>query len=201
MESLHLAAWSGNLEVLNYLCKNKADIGACAMDDMGAIHFACQKGHLDVVKALVSFGVSIKSYTRKGMTPLHFAAQGSHMELVKYLVRKGANLYAKTKAGKTPLDISNSEEIRSYLEESEKHPVKEHSGIEEKKKQETANLEEVKDIDTEATGIAQTDKDNEDEDSKRKADEPPMESSSGTKKARVALNHLLTADDDIQEDE
>lgn len=170
------------------------------MDDMGAIHFASQKGHLDIVKALVSFGVSIKSYTRKGMTPLHFAAQGSHMDLVKYFVRKGANLNAITKAGKTPLDISTSQEIRSYLEESEKNPVKQDANEEDNKK-EIAEAEKMEQADTETTGITETNDDAGDGDSKRKANEPLKESSSGTKKVRVALNHLFTADDDNPEDE
>ncbi|KAK4357831.1 hypothetical protein RND71_023441 [Anisodus tanguticus] len=40
---LHLAAWSGHAQIVDYLSKNKADVGAAAMDDMGAIHFAAQK--------------------------------------------------------------------------------------------------------------------------------------------------------------
>ncbi|PPD91654.1 hypothetical protein GOBAR_DD11409 [Gossypium barbadense] len=36
-------------QVVSYLCKQKADVGAAAMDGMGAIHFAAQKGHLEVV--------------------------------------------------------------------------------------------------------------------------------------------------------
>ncbi|KDP39760.1 hypothetical protein JCGZ_02780 [Jatropha curcas] len=116
---LHLAAWSGHAHVVSYLCKQKADVGAAAMDDMGAIHFAAQKGHLEVVRILLSSGVSVKTSNRKGLTPLHYAAQGSNLELVKYLVKKGASLAVKTKAGKTPLDLANKEEIRLFLEESE----------------------------------------------------------------------------------
>lgn len=67
---LHLAAWSGQAQVVSYLCKNKADVGATAIDDMGAIHFAAQKGHLEVVRTLISSGVSVKSSNRKGM-PLY----------------------------------------------------------------------------------------------------------------------------------
>lgn len=113
---LHLAAFSGQTEVVSYLCKNKADVGASAMDDMAAIHFAAQKGHLEVVWALVSAGASFKAATRKGMTPLHFAAQGSHLELVKYLAKKGASLSVKTKVGKTPLDLATNDEVRTFLE-------------------------------------------------------------------------------------
>ncbi|KAF2308904.1 hypothetical protein GH714_023334 [Hevea brasiliensis] len=117
-------AWSGHANVVNYLCKNKADVGAAAMDDMGAIHFAAQKGHLEVVRTLLSSGVSIKTSTRKGLTPLHYAAQGSNLELVKYLVKKGASLAVNTKAGKTPLDLASREEIRLFLEESEQSSKK-----------------------------------------------------------------------------
>ncbi|PIN24039.1 NAD(+) ADP-ribosyltransferase [Handroanthus impetiginosus] len=116
---LHLAAWSGHAEVVNYLCKNKADVCAAAMDDMGAIHFAAQKGHLEVVKILVTSGVSVKSANRKGMTALHYAAQGSNVELVKYLLKKGANKDTKNKAGKSAVDLATNEEIRKLLVEHE----------------------------------------------------------------------------------
>lgn len=36
-------------QVVSYLCKQNVDVGAAAMDGMGAIHFAAQKGHLEVV--------------------------------------------------------------------------------------------------------------------------------------------------------
>ncbi|TYH09828.1 hypothetical protein ES288_A07G128600v1 [Gossypium darwinii] len=46
---LHLAVWARQAQVVSYLCKQKADVGAAAMDGMGAIHFVAQKGHLEVV--------------------------------------------------------------------------------------------------------------------------------------------------------
>ncbi|KAG8501699.1 hypothetical protein CXB51_003884 [Gossypium anomalum] len=119
LPSLHLAAWAGQAQVVSYLCKQKADVGAAAMDDMGAIHFAAQKGHLEVVRTLLSSGVSVRATNRKGFTPLHYAVQGSHLEVIKVLLKKGASLDAKTKAGKTPLDLAVSEEIRSLLKERE----------------------------------------------------------------------------------
>ncbi|KAH7856807.1 hypothetical protein Vadar_005769 [Vaccinium darrowii] len=114
------AARSGQAQVVNYLCKNKADVGAAAMDNMGASHFASQKGHLEVVRTLISFGISVKASNRKGMTALHYAVQGSPLELAKYLVKKSASLSVKrlkTKAGKMPLDLASREEICSLLVE------------------------------------------------------------------------------------
>ncbi|KAK2635076.1 hypothetical protein Ddye_029868 [Dipteronia dyeriana] len=196
---LHLAAWSGHTEVVSYLCKQKADVGAAAMDDMGAIHFASQKGHLEVVRVLISSGASFKAFTRKGMTPLHFAVQGSNLELVKYLVRKGASLSVKTKAGKTPLDLVCSEEIRSFLEGSEHSSKGNLNGKE--KFEESDSKEKQENSDNEAAAVASDLDENQDESMKRKADgDDTDEATPEPKKARVSLKHLMSADD-TQEDE
>lgn len=189
---------------MSYLCKNKADVGAAAMDDMGAIHFAAQKGHLEVVRSLLSSGASAKSSTRKGLTPLHYAVQGSQLELVKYLVRKGASLTIKTKSGKTPIDLAGNEEIRSYLEECEKLPMKGDLNSREKAK-EPESKPSVQEKEENPDDVAPSDVRDDDEPDgegvKRKGDQDDRnESSSEPKKARVALNHLLSADD-AQEEE
>ncbi|KAI3978326.1 hypothetical protein MKX01_013124 [Papaver californicum] len=225
---LHLAAWSGHNEVVSYLCKNKADVRAAAMDDMGAIHFAAQKGHLEVVRTLLLSGASVKSCNRKGLTPLHYAVQGSHIELAKYLVRKRSSLSVKTKAGKTPLDLTSNEEIRTCLVELEK------SSKEEKKEETDAkpstedkplgspgNNQNVKEENDEKDLKPSTEEnslqtlgpvvedvimqderqDNETGNVKRKGDEVEMTGKvSGPKKAKIALNHLVGADDDAQEE-
>nr|KJB09911.1 hypothetical protein B456_001G174500 [Gossypium raimondii] len=52
LENIHLYMFfpsKRQAQVVSYLCKQKADVGAVAMDGMGAIHFAAQKGHLEVV--------------------------------------------------------------------------------------------------------------------------------------------------------
>ncbi|CAH9080635.1 unnamed protein product [Cuscuta europaea] len=193
---LHLAAWSGHAQVVNYLCKNKADVGAAAMDDKGAIHFAAQKGHLEVVRILLTSGVSVKSVNRKGMTALHYAAQGSNLELVKYLVKKCTNISVKNKAGKTPLDLATNEDIQSFLRECETTSIGE--ALKSRENDNGTNLqpsaeenEEVSDVKAGEEGCVK-----DDESFKRKAvdDEILKE----TKKAKVPLNHLL-AEDDIEE--
>lgn len=198
---LHLAAWSGHSEVVNYLCKNKADVGAAAMDDMGAIHFAAQKGHLDVIKILVASGVSIKSTNRKVMNALHYAAQGSNIELVNYLLKKGANKDTKNKAGKTAVDLASSEEIRKLLLEYESASHKVVSdGTEEGEIAETKNstVEEVEKSDSKADVEAA--EGGRDEILKRKNEDSIEENQQVAKKTKVALGHLL-AEDDMPEEE
>ncbi|KAL2472222.1 Ankyrin repeat family protein [Abeliophyllum distichum] len=203
---LHLAAWSGHAEVVNYLCKNKADIGAAAMDDMGAIHFAAQKGHLEVIRILLTSGVSVKSCNRKGMTALHFAAQGSHLEIIKYLVKKGANTDSKNKAGKTPFDLASSEEVRSFLVECKTvsgKPVIDGREKDEKAEPKSSSQEKAEGSDGEAALHGdEAAEDGKDELVKRKGDiEEIMENQPETKKSKIALNHLLAADDAQEEDD
>ncbi|KAG2249277.1 hypothetical protein Bca4012_087395 [Brassica carinata] len=184
---LHLAAWAGHSEVVSYLCKNKADVGAAAVDDMGAIHFASQKGHLEVVRTLLSAGVSLKSITRKGLTPLHYAAQGSHLDLVKYLVKKGANVGATTKAGKNPADVAGNPETQTFLEECEEQARKD------KVKNSQKKTEEVKpescDVEGGDKGLKRKDSEDVNEEGERE------ETSSKAKKPKVVLRHLQESDD------
>lgn len=217
---LHLAAWSGQTDVVSYLCKNKADVNAAAMDDMGAIHFAAQKGHLEVVRTLLLSGVSIKSCTRKGFTALHYAAQGSNLELVKYLVRKGANPRTTTKSGKTPLDLATKEDIVSFIEECQlsknkgEDPIdkvnSEDLDTEPSMEDKTAGSsdepaakhkeEQAEDSKDEKLEVGIEDQDNVHEDLKRKGDRDETDSDlSKTKKAKVALSHLLASDDAEEE--
>ncbi|CDP14954.1 unnamed protein product [Coffea canephora] len=201
---LHLAAWSGQTKVVEYLCK-KADVGAAAMDDMGAIHFAAQKGHTEVVRILFNSGVPIKSHNRKGMTALHYAAQGSHLELVKYLIKKGATIDAKNKAGKTPVDLAGSEEIRAFLVQCQTTSSKEvlngkgkiSEGRPNSSLEENAGTAEIEVPDT-----GEEPDDERDESFKRKSDEDTAKDIlPQTKKPKVALNHLLAADDTQEDDE
>ncbi|KAL6176121.1 hypothetical protein ACLB2K_052757 [Fragaria x ananassa] len=197
---LHLAAWAGQTEVVNFLCKNKADVGAAAMDDMKAIHFAAQKGHVEVVRALLSSGALVKSSTRKGLTPLHFAVQGSHVELIKYLARKGADLTTKTKAGKTPLELASNDEVRSCLEECERSSEKGDLNV--KQKDEESDPKTIQQEDMKSGGEAPdsgNDEHTKDDSLKRKGDSG--EASGEPKRTKVSLNHLLAADDDIQDEE
>ncbi|KAL6587847.1 hypothetical protein OROMI_000825 [Orobanche minor] len=199
---LHLAAWSGHAEVVNYLCKNKADVGAAAMDDMGAIHFAAQKGHLEVIKTLVTSGVSVKSSNRKGMTALHYAAQGSNLELVKYLLKKGANKELKNKAGKSVVDLASSEETRKLLSEyefllgkgSEKCGKAETKTSSPRQGVEGSDSNAVKDGDD-------GDKEGNESTLKRKNEEDIEENQTeNAKKSKVPLSHLIAVDDTQQEE-
>ncbi|EYU29095.1 hypothetical protein ABFS82_05G116200 [Erythranthe guttata] len=194
---LHLASWSGHAEVVDYLCKNKADVGAAAMDDMAAIHFAAQKGHLEVIKILVTAGVSVKSCNRKGMTAIHYAAQGSDVELVKYLLKKGANKNSKNKAGKSAVDLASSDEIRKLLVEFELESDSSSGKGEKGAEKEISDREEGEVYEGNENG-----EEGKDENLKRKSEGDEIkENRVGIKKSKVALSHLVATDDTQEEDE
>ncbi|KAG6518851.1 putative ankyrin repeat protein RF_0381 [Zingiber officinale] len=194
---LHLAAWSGQTEVVKFLCNNKADVGAAAMDDTAAIHFAAQKGHLETIQVLLSSGVSVKAANRKGFTALHYAVQGSHAELIKYLIRKGASLTAKTKGGQTPADLASTEEIRALLEDGKQSPAVQEKSTRTKLDADsmTEDCAEEKDRGSMPKELVLVDEGtcvNE----KRNDKEVDDVGSLKTKKAKVSLDHLVAESDE-----
>ncbi|KAJ4802712.1 Ankyrin repeat-containing protein [Rhynchospora pubera] len=194
---LHLAAWAGHTDVVHYLCKNKADVGAAAIDDTGAIHFASQKGHLDVVRVLHVAGASVKAANRKGLTPLHFAVQGSHLELIKYLVRKGADLKAKNKGGQTPMHLAESDEVRDTLKECEQLRTENESKSTLGSK--TSNNDNVSES---KSPLDEKEKEGEIEaNGKRKGGEASESSIPEQKKPKISLQHLMSENDVKDEEE
>lgn len=198
---MHLAAWAGQTEIVKFLCNNKADIGAAAMDDTAAIHFAAQKGHLDTIQVLLSSGVSVKAANRKGFTPLHYAVQGSHAELTKYLIRKGASLTAKTKGGQTPADLASTEEIRVFLEDCKQSPAggekstrtnldADSMTVDSAEEKNRASMPKELVLVDECTCVNE----------KRNGKEVDDAGSLKTKKAKVSLDHLF-AESDVQDGE
>ncbi|URD78482.1 Ankyrin repeat [Musa troglodytarum] len=205
-ESVEQAAYCATeslTEVVRFLCKNKADVGAAAMDDTAAIHFAAQKGHLEIIRILLSSGVSVKAANRKGLTPLHYAVQGSHPELVKYLIRKGANLTAKTKAGQTPIDLASTKEVRALLVECKQPLTKDDKSTTIMEVGDSVSKEDIEENNggsiTEES--ANVDEEGADTKEKRRGEAAADEDSSKPKKAKVFLDHLLAENDVLGEDE
>ncbi|KAJ6393972.1 hypothetical protein OIU77_023246 [Salix suchowensis] len=88
---------------MTHLCKHKADVGAAAMDDMGAIHFASQKGPLEVFRTLLSSGVPSKLPPERVSASLWCSTVPSRASQI--LVKKPTCLWKKVeKHPKTSLE-------------------------------------------------------------------------------------------------
>ena len=123
LTALHLAAQTGNLEVVRVLLRAGARVDA--QTRIGAhtpLHLASQGAHSDVVKALLSAHADVAAITTtSGVTPLHLAAAAIHGEVVvKELLEAGAPVDAiESVAGQTPLMFAASagraEAVRELL--------------------------------------------------------------------------------------
>ena len=83
---LHLAARTGDLDLVQLLLEREARVEEKA--DMGytALLFAAENGHLDVIKELVAANADVNAKLEQGSTILHRAAAGGDLHVVRWLV-------------------------------------------------------------------------------------------------------------------
>jgi uncharacterized protein len=91
MTGMHVAASSGNLQIMAILYKAGADINL--RDNLGSspLDYAADHDHLDAAKLLLDLKVNINDQNKNGMTALMFAAKTGETELVRALLAHGAN--------------------------------------------------------------------------------------------------------------
>jgi len=86
---LHEASRFFNLNIVEYLVNQKADINANSSEGT-PLHYAAQNGHLSVVEYLVNQKADINANSSEG-TPLHYAARNGHLSVVEYLLHQGVD--------------------------------------------------------------------------------------------------------------
>jgi len=88
---LHVAASSGNLQIMAILFKAGADINQ--RDKLGntPLQDAADHGHADAVKLLLDLKANVDAENKNGMTALMFAAKTGDVELVHLMLEDGAN--------------------------------------------------------------------------------------------------------------
>lgn len=87
---LHLAARSGQAELVELLLSAGAEVKAADDQCRTPLHEAAAAGSLPVVERLLSAGAAVNDRDRQGMTPLKLAAEGGHKEAERALVDGGA---------------------------------------------------------------------------------------------------------------
>jgi ankyrin repeat protein len=113
--ALHLAAYNGHLEIVNFLLENNADLDTFAAFFEGeipvngtALHLAAHAGQLKVMEALIAKGANLNGSdgTYDYLTPLHTAVRDGKMDAVKLLLDKGADINAFNGAEDTAITIA-----------------------------------------------------------------------------------------------
>lgn len=104
-----LAAFLGQLEIVQYLAAHGADINAAATNGSGynALTGAVTSGHAAVVQWLLEHGANANYRYSAGYSPLLTAAANGRLDIAKLLLAHGADPHATTNDGKTPLSLAN----------------------------------------------------------------------------------------------
>ncbi|XP_049862540.1 uncharacterized protein LOC126355974 [Schistocerca gregaria] len=103
---LHLAAESGDTQVLRDLMCGFAD--PAATDDCGCspLHTAAAMGQLECAALLVDAGASLEGRNNQGVTPLLMAATHGRDTVLRELLARGADATASDSYGRTALHLA-----------------------------------------------------------------------------------------------
>lgn len=120
--AIHDAARAGDLEQVQKLVVQGADVNAKAVRDETPLMLAALAGQGEIVNYLLQRGADIDARNASGMTTLHAAAYAGHTEIVSLLIAKGAAINdASNHFGVTPLHLASEENRLGTVEELLKH--------------------------------------------------------------------------------
>ena len=107
---IHDAAKAGDLEQLQKMVVQGADVNEKAVQNETALMIAALAGKGEIVNYLLQRGADINARNTSGMTSLHAAAYAGHSDIVRLLVAKGADVNdASNRFGVTALHVAAEE--------------------------------------------------------------------------------------------
>jgi len=99
---LMIAAWEGNLPMMQLFVSRGADVNKANKLGEQAVMHAAWRGKLDAMNWLLQHGARINTGPRQ-WSALHYAAFAGHGDAVKELVARGADINARSTNGSSPL--------------------------------------------------------------------------------------------------
>ncbi|XP_041474154.1 transient receptor potential cation channel subfamily A member 1-like [Lytechinus variegatus] len=100
---LHIAVRSRNLELVEILLQNGANVNDQKSNGACPLHEAAVTGADDIARALLRYGASIMMEDDEGMTSLHRAAMHDRCGMISLLIKEGAEIEHRDDYGFTPL--------------------------------------------------------------------------------------------------
>uniref|UniRef100_A0A1I8EX71 ANK_REP_REGION domain-containing protein n=1 Tax=Wuchereria bancrofti TaxID=6293 RepID=A0A1I8EX71_WUCBA len=111
------ACLSGDLEEVQTLLSDGANINTSTVDGLTALHQAVIDGKPKMVQFLVEHGANVNAQDNEGWTPLHAAACCGNVDLVEYLCAGGADLSVTNSDKELAVDLAEEDDCRLALEE------------------------------------------------------------------------------------
>lgn len=113
---MHFACWIGNLNIVNLLYYNQADINAVARGGITPVMVCCIKGGIKLLNHLISMRVCLDQTDENGNNVLHFAAKSGCVECVRALINSHkVDILLKNSEGKAPIDLVKTADQRKAL--------------------------------------------------------------------------------------
>ena len=120
--AIHDAARTGDLNRVQKLVVQGADVNAKAVRDETPLMLAALAGQGEIVNYLLQRGADIGARNASGMTTLHAAAYGGHADIVSLLVAKGAEVNdSANHFGISPLHLASEENHPGAVKELLRH--------------------------------------------------------------------------------
>ncbi len=108
--AIHDAARNGDLDQVQRLVVQGADVNAKAVRDETPLMLTALAGNGEIVNYLLQRGAEINARNSSGMTSLHAAAYTGHSDIVQLLINKGADVNdASNRYRVTPLHVASEE--------------------------------------------------------------------------------------------
>ena len=103
--NVHLAAWTGNMEVMETCFRRRYDFFSPDTDGWTTLHLAVWNMHVDVVVFLLDIAEEKTwvSQQIRDYSALHFAAWNNDVELIKMLLKAGAGPSRQGDDGSSPM--------------------------------------------------------------------------------------------------
>lgn len=102
---LIIAARNANLDLLDFLLRNRSNVLKRNKYGDSAIMVAAFRGHVPAVRRLLDAGAPADN---DGWNALHYAAFGGHTEVLRSLVERGVDLDSTAPNGQTALMLASS---------------------------------------------------------------------------------------------
>jgi hypothetical protein len=105
---LMIAAWEGNLEMMELFVSRGANVNRTNANGEQAVLFAAWRGHLEATRWLLERGAQLN---RRGLqwSALHYAVFAGHEKVAQFLLERGADINARSTNGATPLMMAARE--------------------------------------------------------------------------------------------